>query len=624
MAGKPGLWGLALLLAALAAPAFGTRIQGRNWPATLSVDYNVFDFADGDPLGEGWRPVRFEIQNQGSRPHALTIELDNDYWDPDFRAREEVLIEPGTTRRIWLYYWGGDYQSAEGKVRGDGFEGAFSGQSRGGSSSPRVFVFTDSREMEKALTFHIDLSHCLFLPPTDIPPDWRGLSGVDKVVLYDLAVDHLSLDQRNALESWLKLGGELILVPSANGLLFQSAWIQELLDLQGIPQKVVLGRMPATTRRFSISGYTLVGLPAFQPLIGGNDVRYEVGEAEGLTEVVIERGAGRLKLECIPFNAEAWQDQEYARGEMFENLLLYGRSNLKADVSLQTIEQLKHALKLTSPPSWLLTVPLLAIYVFCPLLLYFHYRRKREEFRLLWGLPLTAVCFALLIFMMGYLNQGWQSSYRMLSVVELPAGGGRLGLEQRHLGVFSARVGTFDIALGDASFARIYPEPGSFQTPAPVDAQGRLRGVPLGLWEMLYCGGQELRELGAGVDVLQEGGTVRILNRTPGTIHGGLLVSGLLAVPVDAIPSQHEVVLTAEQLMGGQSAFELQQVLDTWSGEQPWLQEVLRAWRFHPVQNRKVEQALLILACDDFESPSFDPELSGESVTWLKIPLRAP
>ncbi len=607
------------LLVFLCATALGDRLHGEGWPGSLTVDLEGFEFPDGDAMAQGWRPLRFAIKNEGTRAYDLAIELQNDSWRVSSRVADTVTIAPGAERRIWLYFWGDQYQNPFGAIRGPGFQAEFYLSAGSRRSSARVLTFTDSRLFEKELDYHTNLRNVLFLSPTDIAPDWRGLCGADKVLLYDLEPARLTLDQTRALEDYVYAGGELIIVPTGAGRIFQSPWLAEFLGLLGVPQQKTLAALPETNARYATFTRPLARMPAFQVLVEGG-VSSTLAEAEGMTELKVARGRGSVRVMCIPFDTPEWEDREVSRAAIYDEVLGMGRNRISFEgAGSRGVSEVRRALNMTSPPSSLQKVPVLVIYLFAPILLFFHYRRKREEYRLLWGLPVLAVGFALLVFLMGYVNQGWTSGYRLLSITELGKDHA-IGIEQRYLGVFSARGQTMHIGLGRGVYARSMRDGSALQDPPPIDGFGRFRDMPIALWEMAYCAGEAPRRFGDGIDWSFKGAELIVKNRTPFDFGEGLLVLQGNAMRVPELPRGHELAIPWPAPTEQKTRAALVREVDDWTRGEQWQANALHALGLHPGR-QGVRAATLVFSYDGFGPPDLRPELEGETVSWLRIPL---
>ncbi len=187
---------------------------------------------DHVPLG-GYAPIDVTIDNQSGETRRWVIEFDSPsfaYMQTDrFQSAFTVTVENNGTRTIPLLVptAGENRFNAPLGVRVTGYgaentaQQMIGSQAYSGKTATRFVAISESlgtsiwSSLSSELNSHGKELTGSTVNPDELPEDWRGLSGVGAMWLKQDELNHLTAGQRQAIQTWLHMGGHLYLCDAA-------------------------------------------------------------------------------------------------------------------------------------------------------------------------------------------------------------------------------------------------------------------------------------------------------------------------------------------------------------------------------------------------------------------------
>lgn len=337
-----------------------------------------------------------------------------------------------------------------------------------------------------------------------VPLDVMGWNAVSLVVASAPTLERLSPAQRDALLTWIRAGGEvLVFLRTADDL--RAPFLDELVDLVWIDDVAVrdhfafvpegargVGLVGADTprgRRAREEGYgasTAIGFGRVHVASydGTAPPYYDAPEVRRLVSSILgtprTRGIDRPLFELGGSETQA-MDQWTANWE-FQPL----RSVLDPNESFR-------------PALGLVAFVLLLYVIFVGPVSFTWIAKKNRPTLALVTTPVAATACLLLLLGVGYVGKGTTMRYRAVGLLELSEGE-PIGVERSFLGLFLTRPTTFELQAPATGTLRLLRE--SANRSVDVRRSGdhlTLDGLQGGLWETLFLREEELTGLGGPV-----------------------------------------------------------------------------------------------------------------------------
>jgi hypothetical protein len=442
------LFSLLLLL-----PLFVPLISHAQQPSPITVQVQA-GYGAGDYRLSSWFPVTLEIANAGPDIRA-TVEWNFVNSDRG-NFRREIDLPRGAQKRLTMDVLSGDFaRAAELRVL-DGDTELFKQTVRlTPADSGQLMigvVSSDATLLNSLAILQLDRSNgttVTHLDPASLPETSLALAGLDVLFLHDLATAELAPAQREALELWTHLGGQLVvsggvsaersvpglaqLLPVEVGPLQANSSIQSLQRL--LNRNDLLNVVPSTT----VSATTL--RPGAKAI-----------DEAGLLST-IDRGAGRVVFSAFDLSVlRAWTGES----ELWRRVL---RAEPRMDIGyvyrLRSDNLLRNALQLASLnfPSIFAVIGLVLTYIVLVGPLNFLVLRRMRRPDLAWlTVPAIVLLCLLATYGASFVLRGTRPQLLQLTIAQ--------GFEGRSEGLGTAFVGVFspqrrDYRLSVASEALI-------------------------------------------------------------------------------------------------------------------------------------------------------------------------
>jgi hypothetical protein len=285
--------------------------------------------------------------------------------------------------------------------------------------------------------------------PEDLPPRVEAWASVDRLVWQDIAAARLTVEQLDALKTWVALGGELVILGGSTGVASIDAFPDDLLPYQ--PEGIVdvpvadlgdlLGVLPAgATSLPAVSGRLQHGAVLGES--GGQTIAARMSYGQGsVTLMGVDptaswlagsAAAGALWARLVPADVPAVDDQGGQDDSELVNALGYLPS--------VEIPRMDHLFLL-----------FLGYVILLGPVSYLVLRRLDRREWAWFTIPALAVAFTVAAFMLGIVLRGSSVVVNELGVVRGAAGTDR-GVADVYVGIFSPSRATFDVRLPGGAF----------------------------------------------------------------------------------------------------------------------------------------------------------------------------
>ena len=406
-----------------------------------------------------------------------------------------------------------------------------------------------------------------FLRPLGSAHEWIpdraiGLESADVVVLRDFAQSALTPEQLDALRNYVAQGGTIVVFGGSDWQRLSSSPLKDLWPIDAASSNVASASETAQIVNRYIKSKTLSGADR----LGGAPLVLTRGalraDAKNLVPIgasswLSERdyGAGRVLMmsgdpSAPPFLG--WSGQGALWTEVMRNLprvqrlesvghngydnSYYKGYGYNGNTTIGSTEQLLSVIKklpqLQTPPTSVIAW-FLAVYVFCLVPLNYFILRGIDKRELAWvTIPVIAVVFSVASYLAARNIKGTDLLVRQVNIVQ-GSGTGNRARTDAMLWLYSPRRANYDISSTQPLALADYVA-GDFNAPAsslnlqqPDAAKSfRVEGAAVKMWDEAEFVAQGATSTKGGLSVQKSGTAYRVLNRTPFSLRGAVLVSG--------------------------------------------------------------------------------------------------
>ncbi len=419
---------------------------------------------------------------------------------------------------------------------------------------------SDGLTMLNALTLDKRRSTQLFsLTLSDFPERVEALRSLDALFIYDFDTTPLQPAQAAALESWVNLGGRLIIGGGA-GAARTMAGLPESLRVATPGTPAELATLPVleelTGKTISASGPFLAAFPSD---IRGRGLLLQDGRPLLVQESHQDGWIGYLALNPgnAPFNS--WTGTLAFWKVLLEPGVM-PPDNAPQDVPRRALEaeQMSYALQnlpSLDPPSLRWLGLMLGLYILLVGPINYLVLRRFRRLDWAWGtIPLLTLAFSLVTFGMGYWQRGNDVVVNQISILTI-SGSGKAEPVRTYVGLFSPSRQDYDIEVeGDALVSMMSSTDqsgmlwmkdggmGMQTTGGPIVhiVQGEpslVQGLSVNQWAMKAFEAENLLDIGGrGLesDLKIEGDRIKghVHNTLDSVVKGVMLVSGNIVAPL--------------------------------------------------------------------------------------------
>ncbi len=484
-----------------------------------------------------WSPVAVTVRNPGPDPLAGELSYGQRGQSEGFRARRELFLGPGGTKRVFFYVpeeWGlvqftvGGTVLAETNASGNpsyryGFDAALLVTV---AEQPGSFKFLEqTTSQSRRSPDPLDNRYVAQVREVELLPDrWVGYSGVKAVILSRVQFDTIPAPQQRALLEWVQTGGWLILSPGADARWLTRPPLAGLIDLEVVGNQEVT-RAPALERYARFEGeskFLLHQLRARRSLFVGEQI-------EGWPSYLgLQVGSGVVVVTAFDAGASlfrGWSGTPAFWGALLERMSGGPRPQWNAQRWRDYAQTDRDAIRVLSAMtakaiSALLIAGIVGAYVLCvgPLN-YLVLRNYRRRVWLVLTTPVVAVVFVVLVTALGILGRGISSLSQHLTFLSV-CGDSELAYERSFVGLWCPTSGSFHLACPSNAFIRPVTM-GDYRQPVwtrlgtvRVDRGTVLEDCLFRVNELRCFQVDTVRPLGGRLRLEQEGETLVLLNET--------------------------------------------------------------------------------------------------------------
>lgn len=367
-----------------------------------------------------------------------------------------------------------------------------------------------------------------------------GWGGITLVAAAAPMLERLNARQQQALNDWLRTGGEMVIFPRTpedvrgpyvRNLVGPVEWVEEYAatghDSTVPPQHRGRGfSFPPGARArpeafgMSVSvGFGRVFLATYD---GTSPPHVDARETHTLIDSLVQRyRTPGIERPLFPFGGRDMSAEEVGGWEFR---------------SLRTVLDPNESFR----PALGLVAVVLLLYVFVVGPINFSWVGKRNKPTLaLVTTPVAAAGCLLILLTVGYVGKGTTMRFRSVSLLELQDGDPE-GPQRRYMGLFLTRPASFDMPSAQRGVTRLMFE-GGVRRPTHAHEGGdvMLEGLQGGLWETLFVREESIVNMGAGGIVLesQDNYITSVHNRSETGLRGAFILDASGGVyPIGDIP----------------------------------------------------------------------------------------
>lgn len=282
-------------------------------PSDLTLQTSLL--YDGNVIETSWLPVKLRLQNgAGDR----TIQLEASLLGSSQIYSQELALPANSSFDTTLYILPvGSSNTLDIVVRDGERELVRSAPSFRTRVGERMVALVGNEPVNIALPARQDLSTLPFLPfdlqVSDLPERSEGLETLSAIVLHNVDSNQFTPSQLQALEVWVKRGGQLVLSGGTGG--------QALLD--NLPQELV----PATIVgvRSDLAGSALgsmIGITnSLNLALNGVDLRRNLASSiligDDSNPLVVEKRLGEGRIHLLAFSVDAAELRSWDKSSQF-------------------------------------------------------------------------------------------------------------------------------------------------------------------------------------------------------------------------------------------------------------------------------------------------------------------
>lgn len=289
----------------------------------------------------------------------------------------------------------------------------------------------------------------LTVRPEDLPPRVEAWSAIDRLVWQDSDSTRLSVEQLDALRTWVGAGGRFVLVGGSTGITGLGAFPADLL-----PYRPTLTVDVATSDLANLLG-TLPADAASTPAIAGILDRGTVLGRSGDTVIAAQAAIGQGSVTIIGIDPSTpWLSGSQPASSLWRRLLPASYNGTINPLLVPDDSQLVaalNALPAVALPDIILLLGLLSLYI--ALIGPVNYLVLRRLDRREWAwvtMPALVLVFAVAAYGVGLGLKGTDVIVNQLGIVRGAAGTDR-GIGQYYVGIFSPTRQTYDLSVGNGA-----------------------------------------------------------------------------------------------------------------------------------------------------------------------------
>lgn len=485
-----------LIVAGIAALASAARAQTPEPPFQQSISLNATPAFEGNFKYGEWLPVFVELENNGPDTQAV-IQIPIQGSGGTIVYASPLELPAGARKRVTVYVLPNNFtrQLSVDLVSGDEL---LASQRVDVHPNPNINYLVGLIAPERGALSLIATTELpgmkrvkvmLDIPPAQLPEKFEGLRSFDLLVINQVDTSILTPEQSQAIATWVRRGGRLVIGGGSGAL----------LNVAGLPASLFPAEIVSTTARESLSDLEQFVSPGDHPIrVSGPFVVAQIQSASGqtlagndqdplVTEWIVDNGfVNFIALDPAVSPFDAWNG-----AVIFWNKLLSPGSAypdyLPTDSSARqqfasNMPYVLSNLPVLDLPSASALALMLVIYIVLVGPVNYFVLRQSKKLHLAWiTIPLITLFFSAASFTLGYAMHGADIFINKISVIQLESDGA--AHFDSFVGVYSPAQTAYQIEVnggGLLSPLTPYDQPWNSISPSANPVSGRVMTLKQG------------------------------------------------------------------------------------------------------------------------------------------------
>lgn len=421
----------------------GNSFKAGGWtPVRLNLKNQVGALGRGDANFDGF--VRLTTVDSNGQGYTFSAPLELPLNGRKLIELPIVLPDPPNAVTVELIPKRGRRAYVE-TLQPNAFNLNLDNQRQGAMITPTVLLLTPATDSPSFNSTALDAANTRVIQASSMPRNYKSYDGVNLLVVRQALSSALELDQIEALDQWLRLGGHLlVIVPKAAAEIRQDRWLgprlpAPLVEAREVNQKDL--EPTADPEKILIAAW---GTPAA-------DARVLWNSPAGPLALQRPHGMGTITALGIDQTMVGSAPLRIAVASFYEALVLAPSiEDVRARHYWETSNVMPFSDTLTLP-NRMIVILIIAAFVVIVGPMNFSFLRRRRRLELAWvTIPALSILFFSTIYAYGVASKGGHQQFGTAEIVHLTAGQPD-GLMLWNAMQFSPRRDTYSLSAGPMS-----------------------------------------------------------------------------------------------------------------------------------------------------------------------------